>query len=229
MKKDKQGCDLQTCLLCRRGMQAWLPAIQAHKKNFTLKKGDTIFKEGDPVNGIFFLYAGKMKVHKHWADGKELIVRFAKEGDIVGHRGIGTELVYPVTATALEASSVCFFEIDFFNASLKVNHDLLYELMQFYAKELMESEKSMRNLAHMSVKGRLANALLTLKNKFGFDKDGFIAFPLSKQDMSSYIGATYETTFRMMNELINDKIIAVSGKHITIKQEEKLRLLIKED
>lgn len=220
---------MQTCLLCRRGMQAWLPAIQAHKKNFTLKKGDTIFKEGDPVNGIFFLYAGKMKVHKHWADGKELIVRFAKEGDIVGHRGIGTELVYPVTATALEASSVCFFEIDFFNASLKVNHDLLYELMQFYARELMESEKSMRNLAHMSVKGRLANALLTLKNKFGFDKDGFIAFPLSKQDMSSYIGATYETTFRMMNELINDQIIAVSGKHITIKQEEKLRLLIRED
>lgn len=229
MKKDKQGCDLQTCLLCRRGMKEWLPAIHAHKKNFILKKGDTIFKEGDAVAGIFFLSSGRVKVHKHWADGKELIVRFAKEGDIVGHRGIGAELVYPVTATALEPSSVCFFEIDFFNASLKVNHDLLYELMQFYARELMESEKSMRNLAHMSVKGRLANALLALKNKFGFDEDGFIAFPLSKQDLSSYIGATYETTFRMMSELINEHIIAVSGKHITIKQEEKLVQLTQEN
>ncbi|WP_246859017.1 Crp/Fnr family transcriptional regulator [Chitinophaga sp. XS-30] len=210
-------------------MKEWLPAIHAHKKNFTLRKGDTIFREGDPVNGIFFLYSGKVKVHKHWADGKELIVRFAREGDIVGHRGIGTELVYPVTATALEPAAVCFFEIDFFNASLKVNHDLLYELMQFYAKELMESEKSMRNLAHMSVKGRLANALLVLKSKFGLDEEGFIAFPLSKQDMSSYIGATYETTFRMMNELINEHIISVSAKYITILQEEKLRQLIRED
>lgn len=220
---------MQTCLLCRLGIKEWKPAIEASKQNFILKKGDTLFREGDPVGGIYFLYSGKVKVHKHWADGKELIVRFAKEGDIVGHRGIGADFVYPVTATALEPSAVCFFPIDFFDASLKVNQHLLYELMHFYARELTESEKSMRNLAHMSVKGRLANALLNLKNKFGNDNDGFIAFPLTKQDLSSYIGATYETTFRMLNELIQENLVTVSGKHIAIAQEEQLKQLIKED
>ncbi|MRG45816.1 helix-turn-helix domain-containing protein [Chitinophaga sp. SYP-B3965] len=225
MKKDKQGCDLQTCLVCKLCVKEWKPAITHERKNFALKKGAELFKEGDPVNGVYFLHTGKVKVHKHWGEEKELIVRFAKAGDIVGHRGIGTELVYPVTATVLEAATVCFFELEFFQASLKVNQDLMYEMMMFYARELQESEKRMRNLAHMPVKGRIAYALLALRDKFGRNEGGFIDFSLSRQDLASYIGATYETTFRMLNELIQENLIILSGKDIAIANEEKLRQL----
>ena len=93
MKKDKQGCDLETCLICRLCMKEWKPAIAHERKNYALKKGAQLFKEGDPVKGVYFLHTGKVKVHKHWGEEKELIVRFAREGDIVGHRGIGPELV----------------------------------------------------------------------------------------------------------------------------------------
>ncbi|PSL47875.1 CRP-like cAMP-binding protein [Chitinophaga niastensis] len=223
MKKDKQGCDGKTCLLCRLSLKEWAPAVEAHRKNFTLNKGESLFKEGDKVTGIYFIYEGRMKVHKHWGTEKELIVRFAQKGDIVGHRGVGgTDHLYPVSATALEPVKVCFIEMDFFQSSLKVNHDLLYELMLFYAQELQASEKHMRNLAHMSVKGRVANALLLLQQKFGFNREGFIDIALSKQDLASYIGATYETTFRVLNELIEERMVAVSGKNITILHETKL-------
>lgn len=223
MKKDKAGCDGKTCLLCRLSLKEWAPAVALHRKNFTLQKGETLFMEGDQVNGIYFVYEGRMKVHKHWGTEKELIVRFAQKGDIVGHRGMGgPEQLYPVSATALEPVKVCFIEMDFFQSSLKINHDLLYELMLFYAQELQSSEKHMRNLAHMSVKGRMANALLLLQQKFGFNKDGFIDISLSKQDLASYIGATYETTFRILNELIEERLVAVSGKNYTILNETKL-------
>jgi CRP/FNR family transcriptional regulator len=186
-----------------------------------------LFKEGDKVDGIYFIYEGRMKVHKHWGPEKELIVRFAQKGDIIGHRGMGgIDHVYPVSATALEPVSVCFIEMDFFQSSLKINHTLLYELMLFYAQELQSSEKHMRNLAHMTVKGRMANAFLLLHQKFGSNKDGFIDLSLSKQDLASYIGATYETTFRILNELIADKLVAVSGKNYSILNEEKLTRLI---
>ncbi|HEY9259253.1 Crp/Fnr family transcriptional regulator [Chitinophaga sp.] len=223
MKKDKAGCDGKTCLLCRLSLKEWAPAVALQRKNFILNKGETLFTEGDKVNGIYFIYEGRMKVHKHWGTEKELIVRFAQKGDIVGHRGMGgPEQLYPVSATALEQVKVCFIEMDFFQTSLKINHDLLYELMLFYAQELQSSEKHMRNLAHMSVKGRMANALILLRQKFGFNKDGFIDLPLSKQDFASYIGATYETTFRILNELIEERLVAVSGKHFTILNEAKL-------
>lgn len=219
MKKDKQGCDTQTCMVCRLCMKEWLPAVEANNRHFTYRKGQELFREGDPVKGIFFIYKGSVKVHKHWDEEKELIVRFAKKGDIVGHRGIGHEPVYPVTATALEPVTVCYFDIAFWEASLKVNPALLYELMMFYARELQESERKMRNLAHMPVKGRIAQALVSLEKKFGRSENGFIGFALSRQDLASYVGATYETTFRLLQEMIQEHLLVMSGKEIAIADE----------
>ncbi|MEN9684382.1 MAG: hypothetical protein RLZZ28_168 [Bacteroidota bacterium] len=222
MKKKKAGCDLKSCFFCRTCLKEWGPAIEANRKTIPVKKGAVIFKEGDPVTGIFFVTDGKIKVHKKWGDEKELIVRIANKGAIVGHRGLGSSNIYPVSGTALEASVVCFIDIDFFTTTLKVNHAFTYELMLFFADELQESERKMRNLAHMSVKGRVAQSLLTLKEKFGTTKDGLIDITLSRQDLSSYAGATYETVFRMISELTAEQIIELSGKQIRILDVHKL-------
>lgn len=88
-----------------------------------------------------------MKVHKHWGEN-ERILRFAKRGAIIGHRGLGKDLIYPVTGTAVETATVCFVELPHFEASLKTNHGFLYALMQFFANELKENQDNMRNLAH---------------------------------------------------------------------------------
>ncbi|WP_343688239.1 Crp/Fnr family transcriptional regulator [Chitinophaga sp.] len=223
MKKDKPGCDNATCMFCRLCVPEWKPAIQAHKQTYAVKKGGLLFKEGDPVQGIFFLYSGSVKVHKHWGEEKELIVRFARKGDIVGHRGVGNTQFYPVSATALEPVEVCFIPLGFFQATLKVNHDFLYAMMLFYATELQESEQKMRNLVNMPVKGRIAYALLLLSEKFGQDEEGNIDLILSRQDLASYTGTTYETAFRTMSDLIQEQAIAVSGKSIAVTDTAKLQ------
>lgn len=209
-------CDTECCFLCKNCLTEWKPAIDAQKKNYKVKKGEIIFKEGDPVTGIYFVFSGSVKVYKKWDDDKELIIRFAKDGAPFGHRAIGKNDAYPISAAAIEPSVVCYFDMDFFNASLKVNPNLTYQLLMFFADELRESERRMRNLAHMPVKRRVAEALLALKNLFGTTKDGFINIDLSRQDLASYAGATYETVFRMINELVNDKFISLSGKSIRI-------------
>ncbi|MEI6945974.1 Crp/Fnr family transcriptional regulator [Paraflavisolibacter sp. H34] len=222
MKKCKSSCDLQSCFLCRTSIKDWLPAVDAHRQNFQYTKGELLFKEGDPVNGVYFVYSGTVKVHKQWGSDKELIVRFAKKGDIVGHRGLGTELVFPVSATALETTTVCFFDLEFFQSSLQVNQAFLYQLLLFFADELKESERKMRNLAHMPVKGRVSLALLRLQEKFGTDASGALGISLSRQDLASYVGTTYETVFRIINDLVQEDAIGLSGKNVIIKSREKL-------
>ncbi|GAA0550058.1 fumarate/nitrate reduction transcriptional regulator Fnr [Chitinophaga japonensis] len=216
-------------MLCRLCLPAWRPAIGTHHQHFSLKKGELLFREGDEVKGIYFVYSGSFKVHKHWGKEKELIVRFAQQGDIVGHRGMGHEMIYPVSATALEPATVCYIDLPFFQTSLQVNHDFLYELMLFYAKELQESEMKMRNLAHMSVKGRIAYALLLLHRKFGTNGDGALHLQLSRQDLAAYAGTTYETVIRVMSELMQEGTITLRGKEITVKHMEKLQQLVQED
>lgn len=221
MKKNYE-CDLQSCLLCRLCLKDWLPAIAAHKKNIFIKKGQHIFTEGDAVKGIFFIYSGNVKVHKRWDEEKELIIRFAKPGEILGHTGLGAGGFYPVTATALEPTIVCYIDMAFFESTLKVNNDLTYTLMHFFAAELQESEKRMRNLVHMPVKGRIAQSFISLKNQFGTNQAGFIDIELTRQDLSSFSGASYETLFKVINELTEQGIVEFSGKSIRITNEDLL-------
>lgn len=226
MKKHKAGCDLNICLLCRLCHKEWKAAIAAHRTNFKVAKGEVIFSEDQEVKGIYFVYEGTVKVHKHWGD-KELILRFAKKGNIIGHRGLGKDLVYPVSATAIEPTILCYVDLDFFESSLKVNHDFLYELMQFFASELKESERNMRNLAHMTVKGRIAQALLTMEEKFGCDADGFINLSISRQDLASFAGTTYETVFRVLNEFVEEKLIKIESKKIKTVDKSGLSISLK--
>jgi len=216
---------MQSCLMCRMTLAEWKPAIAVHKKNFVVKRGEQIFAEGDPVTGVYFVTSGNVKVHKRWGD-KELILRFANAGKIFGHRGIGLESqVYPISATALEETQLCFIPIDFFKATLKVNTEFMYNLLLFYADELQSSERKMRNLALMPVKSRLAVALISLQAQFGISTDGYINVEMSRQDLAAYAGATYETVFRTLNEIILENLIQISGKKIQITNEVGLQLL----
>ena len=221
MKESKKHCDLESCMMCRLCIKEWKPAMEANRKNFHYKKGETLFNEGEELKGVYFINEGTVKVHKQWGD-KELILRFARKGAIAGHRGLGGDMLYSVSATALEPVNVCYVDLDFFKSTMKVNHDFMYELMMFFATELKESERNMRNLVHMPVKGRIAQALFTLKEKFGVKDDGSVDIELSRQDFASFVGTTYETVFRMLNELVESKLLKVDGKNITILDKQKL-------
>jgi CRP-like cAMP-binding protein len=229
MKECRNVCDVSSCFLCKLCLPDWLPAIEVHRKNFEVKKGQQIFKEDEPVTGIYFVYAGAIKVHKKWDSEKELIMRFAKQGDIIGHLGLGNKPLYPVSATALEPSVVCYLAMDFFETTLHVNSHLTYKLMRFFANELQESQRRMRDLAHMSVKARIAQAFISLQNQFGTKEGGFINIEITRQDIASFAGASYETLFKVVNELTNNRIIELTGRNILIREEKDLLSIINED
>jgi len=223
----KVPCGLDDCFLCQHCIPEWKELIAIKKSTFVIKKGKSIFQIGEKVEGIFFIYSGAAKIHAPWTDNKELIIRFAIAGDIVGHRGLMSQTTYPISATTLEDTTVCFIPNDFWEASLKANPSLTYTLMQFYAAELQKAENRMRNLTHQEVKGRIADALLDISRTFGHNADQFLAITLTRQDIASYAGTTYETVFKFFTELIEKKIITTEGKNIKINHPEILAAYVK--
>ena len=75
----------------------------------------------------------------------------------------------------------------------------------------------------MPVKGRIAQALLTLDEKFGKTENGFLNISISRQDLASFAGTTYETAFRIVTELTNEGLIQIVDKKIILL--DKARLL----
>jgi CRP/FNR family transcriptional regulator len=200
--------------------------IALRKKNVSFKKGQEIFREGDKVNGIFFLYEGAVKIQKHWADQKELIIRFSKPGDILGHRGLNPGEHYPVTAIALAESKACFITNSFLETTLRADPGFTYQLLQFYSGELQKAELRMRNLAMAEVKGRISETLLELLGTFGRNRDHYISVPVTRQDIAAYSGTTYETVFKFLRKLVAARVISTSGKSIRINDENKLRKIV---
>ncbi len=208
--------ELQNNILYKNCIPQWLPVINQSRQDHSFRKAASIFKEGDAVRGVFFIRTGKVKILQNWGNGKELILRFANSGDMLGYRGLGKKKIYPVTATCLENTEVFYLNMDVFEATLQVNPRLTYSLMDFYANELEETEKRMRQMAHLEAKGRMMEALLLLENKFGLNGRGYINIRLTKQDIASYIGTTYETVSRMTGELQNERLIETNGKEFRL-------------
>ncbi|HMH21234.1 MAG TPA: Crp/Fnr family transcriptional regulator [Puia sp.] len=226
MKELKGGYDTTGTFLYRYCLKEWWPALDAHRKVISCAKGEVIFSEGQTLEGVYFMVGGVVKVHKSWTEDKELIIRWAGESDIIGHRGLSTFTTrYPVTATALTDAVVCFIGLDFFRSTLAVNAAFSYAFMMFFADELYFSEQRMRDLAHMPVKGRVAQALLAIQNKFSNNEQGFISFAVSRQDIAAYAGAAYETVYKILTEWTSSGVIKTDGKYIGILDDATLKAL----
>jgi len=229
MKNHVSPCELPNCILCSHTLAAWHQVINFNAKNIQIKKGQQVFIEGDAVKGIYFVYSGTVKVHKFWDEEKEFIVRFAKSGDILGQLGLGSNATYPVSATALDKVSVCYLDMDFFESTLAVNPGFTYHLMRLFANELQEKDRKMRDLAHMSVKARIAQSFISLKDQFGLDDHKFIKLEISRQDLSAFSGVAYETFFKVMIELTEQKAVEAVEKRYAILNEHTLRKVIEDD
>ena len=74
-----------------------------------MKKGDTVFMQGDPANEVFLIKGGRIKLTKVLEDGTELMLDLRKAGDFVGENMFSEENEYPVSAICLEDTLTCGF------------------------------------------------------------------------------------------------------------------------
>lgn len=79
---------------------------------------------------------------------------------------------------------------------------------------------------HTAIANHKKNFILELRDQFGQDGNGFINLTLSRQDLAAYTGATYETVFRTLNDLVAERLILTDGKLLGIKDESGLIDLI---
>jgi len=183
------------------------------------------------VKGIYQIYSGKIKVVTTFNGGKEHIIRLATAEQLLGHRGLGGNMFYPVTAITLEKSQLTFIPIDIFYKALKANSELAFQMMMFYADEFKATEKRMKMMASMAAREKVAVSIMAIINTFGFDANDttLLDFTPSKKDIASLAGTTYETVIRVLSYLEKTKIIVLEGKAIRVLNLDCLKTLCKMD
>ena len=221
------SCTNTSCLIKKNLNNLSSSVFIENKKTLKCKKGQQFIIEGAPVNGLFFILKGTVKVFRTGINGREQIVRFAKEGEIIGHRGFGTEEYYSIGTIALQDAVLCYFSKDDLQEALLENPKFSYDMMLFYANELNKSESKVKSISQMTVRERVIDTLLYIHRKFG-DLKGFINLPLSRKEYADYAGTTEEQVIRVFSALKKEQLINTQGKKIGINDVQILRREISE-
>ncbi len=226
MKRKCETCRHTNCFINKFCSSEWKPLITFHKTTLNYDGGDVIFREGDNVEGIFQIYSGKIKVVANYQGVNERVVRLANSEQLLGHRGFGGQMIYPVTAIALESSQVTFIPVNTFYSAIKANPELAFNLMMFFADELKSSEKNIRTKNKMTAKEKVISAINTIIEAFGFDERDpqILSFTPSRKDIASIAGTTYETVIRVLSALEKSGCIVQEGKTLRILDWERLGL-----
>ncbi|WP_198931747.1 Crp/Fnr family transcriptional regulator [Labilibacter marinus] len=179
------------------------------------RKGQSIVIEGSPIHGMYFVHTGQVKVFSTGINGREQILRFAVNGEMLGQRGFSSRQIYPVGAVALEDTIMCHFTLDAMRSMLKSLPTMAYDFMVFYAEELNRSETKVRMFAHMTVREKVIDALLYINRKFG-QTNGVLNIQLSRRDIADFAGTTEEQVIRVLSALKKEKLTESFGKKIGI-------------
>jgi CRP-like cAMP-binding protein len=208
--------DLRSFEILKGLTDAELESLNQNLVCNSYKRGSIIYHEGSRINGSYVVVKGILKIYKTGFDGKEQIIRFAKEGDLIGFRSIISEELACTTASVIQDTILCYLPGDLMTNFIKGNPEFAMSLMRLTCKELGESNKFLTDIAQKTVRERLAEVLLLLMDTFDLDEDHTLQISLTREELANMVGTATESVIRLLSEFKSDKLIELNGRKIKL-------------
>lgn len=192
-----------------------------------LKKGEYLFRAGEPFTSLFAIRAGFFKTTVASQDGRDQVTGFFMSGELIGMDGI-CAYVHSCDAVALEDSEVCelpFAHMEELGQNIPSLQTHFFRLM---SREIVRDQGVMLLLGNMRAEERLAAFLLNLSNRLysrGFAANDFI-LRMSREEIGSYLGLKLETVSRTLSKFHHEGLIEVEHKHIKILNPQALKKMV---
>lgn len=190
------------------------------------KKGDHIYQEGEMPSGLHCLLTGKVKIYKEGIGGRQQIVRMASPIGFIGYRAFFAEEAHIASAEVLEDSIVCRIPTDLMFDIVRTTPNLAMNIIRALATDLGFSHRRTVTLTQKHIRGRLAEALLVLKDTYGYEEDGCtLKIYLTREDLANLSNMTTANAIRTLSSFASEGIVKLEGKKILIIDKEKLEAI----
>lgn len=204
-----------------KGIDA-LKKLSEEKELKIYRKKEEIYKEANYPRGIYFLNKGKIKTSKIGENGKEFITGLYKDGDFFGYLALLEESTYSDSATTLEECEIYLLPKEDFYALVYKNAEVSKRFIKMLSDDLREKEEQLVKLAYNSVRKKVADALVTLYDRFKNENEQTFTINISREDLANIAGTATESTIRTLSDLKDEKLVEVQAGKITILNYEKL-------
>jgi CRP-like cAMP-binding protein len=198
-----------------------------NSKTRKVKAGYELFREGSYPSKVFILKKGKVKIFQTTLSGDEQIAYIYEPGDIFGYRPLIGNERHPVTAKALEESTLIFIPRSKFQELLESSNVFSHLLLKNLSSEFSVWINYITTFGQYSVKERLALSLLILTEKYKKSKETKrVEIKLSRKDLASFAATSIETLARILTKWKTEKIISIRKRNITITDPESLAKIV---
>ena len=197
-----------------------LREIHAAKNLNTLhRRGTVLFAEGEPSRGVHVLRSGRATVSISSSEGRVVMLRIAKAGDVLGLNAVLRNLPYDTTVKTLEPCLTDFIsraELMEFQRSEAGVQAVLNVLSRELA-ELTDRAKSL--LLPQTVTGRFAKLLLEWAKPNGSDAAGTMRVDrdFTHEEIAQMICSSRETVTRLLATLSKQDVIRITPDSIQIR------------
>lgn len=199
--------------------------LDADKTCHTYKKGNVIYREGSRLTGFFCVTKGILKIYKTGIDGKEQIIRFVKKGDIIAFRSLLSQELACTTAKVIDDAVLCHIPYQTLLYLLQNNWKFSHWMIQILCRELREANDYITDIAQKTVRERLAEILLLLKDNFDVSDDNTLQITLTREELANMVGTATESVIRLLSEFKQDGLIDLKGRKIKLLDIPMLRRL----
>ena len=191
--------------------------LQNHTSLTSYRKNEYIFKEGDKPSGFMMLVTGKVKIFKEGVGGREQIIRMSKPMGLIGYRALFADDNHIATAVTLEDSVIANVTMEFIQNKALKNSEFSLMLLRKFARELGFANIRTVTLTQKHIRGRLAESLILLADKYGFEHDNTtLKVYMSREDIANLSNMTTSNAIRTLSTFANEKLITIDGRKIKI-------------
>jgi CRP/FNR family cyclic AMP-dependent transcriptional regulator len=199
-------------------------ALQRRMDVVKLRRGETLFTEGDRGDRLYIVTTGKVKLGRTAADGRENLLAVLGPGEMFGELSLFDPGPRTATATAVTATTLSGLGNDALDPLLSQRPEVAGRLLAALARRLRRTNEAMADLIFSDVPGRVAKALLDLAQRFGVEtEDGLrVTHDLTQEELAQLVGASRETVNKALADFASRGWLRLDGRAVVILDLDRL-------
>lgn len=169
----------------------------------SLLKGQLLFTQSEPANGLFLIKRGRVKLVKKLEDGSRPILDIRKTGDFIGETVFSDQGQYPVSAVCLEDTTIDRFTQKQFEKLIFKNPNIGIQVIKNLSNRILWLTSRLGSMTVTNIEDRLYSILRNIAKEHGVAsaKGLKVQFSVTHEDLSFLTGAHRVTISRTMKTL----------------------------
>lgn len=180
-------------------------------------RGELVFSQSQPTTSLFILKSGRIRVFRVTEEGRAMTIGILEPGAVFGEMVLVGQRMHDNYAEAIEDSMTCRLDSRDVERLLLSDPRIAVRIARLLGAQVARLEERLTDLAHRPLSARIARTIVTLGD--GHSSRGLMGsrgVRVTHEQLAGLVGATRESTSKVMAELSAQRIIRQARGRIVV-------------